>query len=50
MDQAVALQWRRIGASRTIPPIDGLLAATALVHGLTVATRNPKVFVDLGVS
>jgi len=27
-------------AVRTLPVIDGLLAATALTHGLTVATRN----------
>jgi toxin FitB len=50
VDQAVALEWGRIGALRTVPPIDGLLAATALVHGLTVVTRNIKDFADLGVS
>ena len=29
--------------------IDGLVAATALEHGLAVATRNVKDFVGLGV-
>jgi toxin FitB len=50
VDQAVALEWGRIEALRAVPPIDGLLAATALVHGLTVVTRNIKDFADLGVS
>jgi predicted nucleic acid-binding protein len=50
VDQAVALEWGRITAPRTVPPIDGLLAATALVHGMTLVTRNVKDFADLGVS
>jgi hypothetical protein len=50
VDQAIALEWRRITAPRTVPPIDGLLAATARVHGLTLVTRNVKDFSDLGVS
>jgi predicted nucleic acid-binding protein len=29
--------------------VDSLLAATALAHGLTVATRNTQDFVDSGV-
>ncbi len=31
-------------------PIDGLLAATAKVHGMMLVTRNVKDFDDLGVS
>lgn len=50
VDHAVALTWGRIAAPRTVPPIDGLLAATALVHGLTLVTRNAKDIADLGVS
>lgn len=50
VDQAIALEWGRISAPRTVPPIDGLLAATALVHGMTLVTRNVKDFTDLGVS
>ena len=34
---------------RTLHIIDSLIAATALVHGLTVATRNVNDFSDLGV-
>ena len=37
-------------APRRVPPIDGLLAATALVHGLTLVTRNVEDFARPGVS
>jgi toxin FitB len=50
VDQAIALEWGRVTAPRTVPPIDGLLAATARVHGLILVTRNVKDFSDLGVS
>jgi predicted nucleic acid-binding protein len=33
-----------------LPAIDSLLAATALVHGLTVVTRNAKDFEGLGLA
>ncbi len=42
VDRDVALVWGRISAARTIPVIDGLLAATAIVHDLTLVTRNVK--------
>jgi predicted nucleic acid-binding protein len=29
--------------------VDALIAATAYAHGLTVATRNERDFLDLGV-
>ena len=50
IDRAVALRWGRITAPRTVPPIDGLLAATAMVHGLVLVTRNVRDVADLGVS
>ncbi len=50
VDQAIALAWGRIAAARTVAPIDGLLAATALTHGLTMVTRNVKDIAELGVS
>ncbi len=43
---------RDVGEARsceTDPPEDGLLAATALVHGLTLVTRNVKNVEGLGV-
>ena len=45
----VATTWGKLGAIRPIPPEDGLLAATALVHGLTLVTRNVKHVDGLGV-
>ena len=42
VDSAVADRWGRLlaAAGRTLPAIDSLLAATALVHGLRLVTRN----------
>jgi predicted nucleic acid-binding protein len=37
----VAQVWGRLNSARTPPPVvDGLMAATALVHRLTLVTRN----------
>ncbi|WP_059010794.1 type II toxin-antitoxin system VapC family toxin [Streptomyces specialis] len=38
----IAEAWGRLSAARRVPAIDGLLAATALVHDLTLVTRNVK--------
>ena len=42
IDRTIAEQWGRLGVPDPLPVVDGLLAATALVHGLTLATRNVK--------
>ena len=42
IDRAVAEQWGRLNVPDPVPVIDGLLAATAMVHGLVLATRNVK--------
>jgi len=51
IDAQVADRWGRVQAAarRTLPAIDGLLAATALQHGLTLVTRNVKDFAGLGL-
>ncbi|WP_293697777.1 type II toxin-antitoxin system VapC family toxin [uncultured Agrococcus sp.] len=49
VEEAVALRWASITSERTLPAIDGFIAATALEHGLTVATRNTQVFHGTGV-
>ena len=36
----VADLWGRLNVSARPPAVDGLLAATALAHGLTLVTRN----------
>jgi len=46
----IAQEWGRLSAVRPIPPEDGLLAATANVHRLTVVTRNTKNVQGLGVA
>jgi predicted nucleic acid-binding protein len=45
----VADRWGNLMAVRTLPVTDGLIAATALEHGLTVATRNIHDFAGTGV-
>jgi predicted nucleic acid-binding protein len=42
VDEAVAQEWGRLSVPNPIPVVDGLMAATARVHGLTLATRNVK--------
>jgi predicted nucleic acid-binding protein len=48
IDQAVADEWGRAGAKRPVSTVDALLAATAKVHGMTLATRNVSDVADLG--
>lgn len=55
VDTAVADAWgrlqaRRDNAGRPIGNLDAVIAATALVHGLTVVTRNVVHFEDTGVA
>lgn len=49
VDQAVAEEWGRLRARRSVPVIDALMAATARVHGLTLVTRNEKDVAGLDV-
>jgi predicted nucleic acid-binding protein len=49
VDQMVADAWGRMNAKRSVPTIDALLAATAKVHRMTLATRNVSHVADLGV-
>lgn len=49
VDRAVADEWGRLSAIRTVPVPDALLAATAAVHGMTLATRNEADVAGLGV-
>ena len=49
VDAAVAQEWGRLSGVRTLPVVDGPLAATALVHDLTVVTRNVRDLADTGI-
>ena len=53
-DGAVSRRWARLVAllkrrGRSLPLLDSMIAATALEHGLTVATRNVRDFEEAGV-
>jgi len=49
VDTAVALRSARLHVPDPRPVRDGLIAATALVHGMTVVTRNVADFEPTGV-
>jgi predicted nucleic acid-binding protein len=46
----IAVEWGRIAAIHPRGDIDGLIAATAIVHDLIVVTRNTADFQDTGAS
>lgn len=52
--ETVAERWGHVAAAArkqgaTVSVVDGLIAATAVEHGLTLVTRNTKDFARLGV-
>lgn len=49
VDSQAIERWAQMSTQRTLPVIDSLIAATALAHDLTIATRNVKDFQDTGV-
>lgn len=49
VDERVADQWGRLGLRQPAPIIDAFLAATALVHDLTVVSRDEEGFRNTGV-
>jgi predicted nucleic acid-binding protein len=55
VDRQVAMRWASLVAQgsrtgRPLPTVDSLIAATALVHGLTIVTRNTKDFEGIGAA
>jgi toxin FitB len=50
VDRAVAEEWGRLSAARSVSVVDTLLAATARVHRLTLVTRNVRDVEWTGVS
>ena len=49
VDERVADQWGRLGLRQPVPTLDAFLAATALVHDLTVVSRDEDGFRNTGV-
>ena len=50
IDRSVADEWGRISATRSVSSINALVAATARVHRMTLATRNLADVADLGAA
>jgi predicted nucleic acid-binding protein len=46
----IADRWGRLSLAQPLPVTDGLIAATALEHKLTIVTRNTDDFTRAGVS
>jgi predicted nucleic acid-binding protein len=49
VDERVMTIWSRISVPDMLPAYDGLIAATALVQGMTVATRNTTDYRRVGI-
>lgn len=49
VDAAVADRWGVLNVPNPVPTVDGLLAATALVHDLVLVTRNVRDVAGTGV-
>ena len=49
VDLEIAETWGRISAERSLPVVDALLAATAIVRNMTLVTRNVRDGADTGV-
>jgi predicted nucleic acid-binding protein len=49
VERTIAEVWGTLSVKRTLPLVDGLLAATALAHDLTLVTRNARDIADCGV-
>jgi predicted nucleic acid-binding protein len=55
VDRPIAVRWASLVAQgtrngRTLPVVDSLIAATALVHDLIIVTRNTRDFDGIGVA
>ncbi len=50
VDERIVEVWGKLGIPDALPAIDGLIAATAVVHGLTVVTRNVADLTRAGVT
>ena len=49
LDEPIAEAWALLGIPNPLPLIDGILAATAKVHALTLVTRNVGHIIGTGV-
>ena len=50
IDLEVAEEWGRLSVPDPLPAVDGLIAATAKIKGLTLVTRNVRDVARTGVT
>lgn len=50
IDEPIAAEWARMNVPDPLPLVDSLLAATAKIRGLTLATRNVRDLARTGVA
>ena len=50
VDREIANEWGRLNVPDPLPVVDGLLAATARVRGLTLVTHNVKHVARTGIT
>lgn len=50
VDEDAANEWASMNVPNPVPAIDGLIGATAKVHGLVLVTRNARDFAKTKVS
>jgi toxin FitB len=50
VDQTIAIESGRVASIRTRGEMDCLIAAAAIVNGMTLVTRNVRDFADAGVT
>jgi predicted nucleic acid-binding protein len=49
VDEKIADQWGRLGLRHPVPVLDAFLAATAIIHELSVVSRDHEGFRNTGV-
>ena len=49
IDSRIAELWGRLNVPDPLPAVDGLLAATAMAHDMTLVTRNARHVAGTGV-
>lgn len=50
IDLEIAEEWGRLNVPNPLPVVDGLIAATAKIKGLTVVTRNVRDMARTGIA
>lgn len=49
VDVTISLEWGKLSSMKERGDADGLIAATAIIHGMTLVTRNIRDFANFGI-